>query len=459
MGADSRLRGFAGPLVLAGEPDERLVALARAGDERAFAAIVERYRAPLLRYVLGYLPPATAEDALQQAFINAHAALTSETTRVPVSLRPWLYRVAHNAALNVRRDPQASFAPLPDGLDGVERPEDALQRSERLWTVVRALRALPDRQREVIVRHALDGDSHEQIAADLGVSTGAIRQLAHRARRTVREAAAAVLPVPLLRWLPWGSALAESPAAGGGGAKVAAVVVATAVAGGGAVEVVRHDHRPAAIRDTAGRVAPPHGHRAEQPRTPVAVAPVRTMTPPTVVVRRDPSGRGSGSSGSGSSGSGTSGSGSSGSASGTSGGSGSSGSSSSGSGGGTSGSSGSSGSGSSGSGLSGSGSSGSGSSSSGSTGSGSSGSGSSGSGTSGSGTSGSGSGTSGSGSSGSGSSGGDSSGSGSSGSGSSGSGTSGSGTTAIAAPEPTPLPTSSGSGSSGSSGSGSSGSG
>jgi RNA polymerase sigma factor (sigma-70 family) len=443
MGADSRLRGFAGPLVLAGEPDERLVALARAGDERAFAAIVERYRAPLLRYVLGYVPPAAAEDALQQALINAHAALTSETTRVPVSLRPWLYRVAHNAALNVRRDPQASFAPLPDGLDGVERPEEALQRSERLWTVVRALRALPDRQREVIVRHALDGDSHEQIAADLGVSTGAIRQLAHRARRTVREAAGAVLPVPLFRWLPWGSALAESPAGGGGSAKVAAAVVATAVAGGGAVEVVRKDHRPAAIRETAARVAPAHGHRAEQPPQARAVAaPMR--------VRRDRSGSGSGhggtsgsgSSGSGSSGSGSSGSGSSGGGSGTSGSSGSSGSGSSGSGGGTSGSSGSSGG----------GSSGSGSSSSGSSGSGSSGSGSSGSGTSGSGTSGSGSGTSGSGSSGSGSSGSDSSGSGSSGS-------SGSGTSAVAAPEPAPLPTSSGSGSSGSSGSGSSGSG
>lgn len=438
MGAESRLRGFAGPVVLAGEPDERLVALARAGDERAFAAIVERYRAPLLRYVLGYLPAAAAEDALQQAFINAHATLTSETARVPVSLRPWLYRVAHNAALNVRRDLHASFAPLPDDLDGVERPEEALQRSERLWTVVRAVRALPDKQREVIVRHALDGDSHEQIAADLGVSTGAIRQLAHRARRTIRDAAGAVLPVPLLRWLPWGSAVAESPAGGAAGAKVAAAVVATAVAGGGAVEVVRHDRRPAAIRDLAARVAPAHGHRAERPAPAVAAS-----VPPTAVARRG-GGPGSGGSTSGSSGSDKSGSGSSGR--GSSGSSGSSGGGSSSSGSGTSGGSGSSGSGT--------------------WGSGSSGRSGSGSGTSGSGSSTSGSGdTSGSGSSGSGSSGGvsgASGGSGSSGSGSSGSsgsGTSGSGTSATVAPEPTTFPTSSGSGSSSSSGSGSSGSG
>src|SRR5215207_1769677 len=422
-GADGALRGLAGPRVLAAEPDERLVALARAGDERAFAAIVERYRPPLLRYARGYLPPAAADDALQQAFINAYAALTSETANAPASLRPWLYRVTRNAALNVARDPQAAHAPLPDGLGGVERPDEALQRSERLRAVVGAVRTLPAKQRQAIVRHALDGDSHEQIAADIGVSAGAIRQLVHRARQTVREAAAAVLPVPVLRWLPWN--LAESaPALGGGSvaAKVAAAVVATAVAGGGTAEVVRHER----ARPTAA-----HAVRA-QPLAEISAAaalPVASMVAPPRISRQEPAGieagddPGSGSSGSGDSGRGSSGSGSSGSDS--------------------------SGSGSSGGGASGSGSSGSGSSGSGSSGSGSSGSGISGGD------------SSGSDSSGSGSSGSDSSGSGSSGSGTSGSGSSGSGTYALATPTPTPSPTSSGSGSSGSgsSGSGSSGSG
>ena len=41
----------------------------------------------------------------------------------------------------------------------------------------------------MIVRHAFDGESHERIAADLGLSTGAIRQLAYRARGTLRQAA------------------------------------------------------------------------------------------------------------------------------------------------------------------------------------------------------------------------------------------------------------------------------
>ena len=198
-------------VLLGGASDERLVALARAGDEQAFAAIFERYRAPLLRYCRGFLPPAAAEDALQQTFINAYAALSGDAGRAPVALRPWLYRVAHNAALNVARDPQAGLEQLPEGLDGVERPDEVVQRRERLRRVVGAVTALPPKQRQVIVRHALDGDSHERIATDLGVSPGAIRQLAHRARRTVREAAAALLPAPLLRLLPWGANVADAP--------------------------------------------------------------------------------------------------------------------------------------------------------------------------------------------------------------------------------------------------------
>ena len=98
---------------------------------------------------------------------------------------------------------------LPEGLDGVERPDEVVAARERFRRVIGAVSALPPKQRQVIVRHAVDGDSHARIATDLGMSAGSIRQLAHRARRTVREAAAALLPGPLLRALPFGSDAAE----------------------------------------------------------------------------------------------------------------------------------------------------------------------------------------------------------------------------------------------------------
>ena len=62
-------------LILHTASDERLVALAAKGDERAFAAIVARYRVPLQRYCRRFPGAAAADDAVQQSFINAHAAL------------------------------------------------------------------------------------------------------------------------------------------------------------------------------------------------------------------------------------------------------------------------------------------------------------------------------------------------------------------------------------------------
>jgi RNA polymerase sigma factor (sigma-70 family) len=172
-------------LILETASDERLVALARTGDERAFAAIVARYREPLRRHCRRYLGPASADDAVQQTFINAHAALTGGNA--PFALKPWLYRISRNAALNLARVPQ--IEPIPDGLLEPDALDDVIDRRETFDRMVGAVRALPASQRSVIVRHAIDGESHERIAADLGLSTGAIRQLAYRARGTLRQAA------------------------------------------------------------------------------------------------------------------------------------------------------------------------------------------------------------------------------------------------------------------------------
>ncbi|MDX6726277.1 MAG: hypothetical protein QOK49_1082, partial [Baekduia sp.] len=92
---------LAGASLLRLQSDERLAELAVDGHEAAFAAIVDRYRPQLLRYCAGIVGSGRAEDAVQQALINAHDALT-RTTDVR-HLRSWLYRIAHNASLNVLR--------------------------------------------------------------------------------------------------------------------------------------------------------------------------------------------------------------------------------------------------------------------------------------------------------------------------------------------------------------------
>jgi RNA polymerase sigma factor (sigma-70 family) len=391
--------------ILRVQSDERLVALARAGHERTFEAIVERYRRPLLRHARRVVGEARAEDVVQQALVAAWAALQrGDDVR---ELRAWLHRIVHNTALNALRG-QREHAELHDSFTTGGAPQDVLERRLIVRETLETLAALPERQREALLRTAIEGRSHADVARDLGLSDGAVRQLIHRARTAVRAAATALTPLPAANWLaaagtrgePLSDRLAElvgAAGAAGAGATLAKAGTIAVLAGGAAAgpALVERGEPPAApAAAQAPRPAPgpaPAGDRA----APVPIA-IRAPAPRTASRghgsdstrpgsgRRDDGGvfrtggpassgadsdnsgtSGSGSSGSGSSGSGSSGSGSSGSGSGSSESSGSSGSSGSGSrsglggsdtsGSGTSGS-GTSGSGTSGSGLSGSGS-------------------------------------------------------------------------------------------------------
>jgi RNA polymerase sigma factor (sigma-70 family) len=210
--------------VLSSQSDERLVDLVRAGYEPAFETIVERYRGPLTRYVKAILPSERAEDAVQQSFLNAYEAIRRDDAEL--KLRPWLYRIAHNAALNGLRDRGLVEQPLDERIDGVERPDQVLERRQGLAEVIAAVQELPERQRDAIVLRELEGRSYEEISAVLGVTGGAVRQLLHRARSALRTAATAATPVGLLTRIPW-AAPAEPV-----GARVADVCGVGAAAGG-----------------------------------------------------------------------------------------------------------------------------------------------------------------------------------------------------------------------------------
>lgn len=215
------------------QTDEELVELARDGHEPAFEAIVERYRKPLLRYARRIAPAVAAEDVLQRTFLAAHRVIREGEAEL--NLRGWLYRVAHNASIDVlREEGRGHHAQIDESLDGIERPEQALERSQRVREVVAALQALPERQREALVLRELEGRAHSEIATKLGVSDGAVRQLIHRARSALRSAASALVPPQLLQRLL--SASREDPsrafevAAGAGATGVAVKAGATVLA-------------------------------------------------------------------------------------------------------------------------------------------------------------------------------------------------------------------------------------
>src|SRR5689334_8964495 len=87
-------------LLLRSQSDERLVSLARTGHDRAFATLVERYRAELLALARRLNSDGRAEDILQQAFLSAFVALRAGTEVNHV--RGWLYQIVRNAATKVR---------------------------------------------------------------------------------------------------------------------------------------------------------------------------------------------------------------------------------------------------------------------------------------------------------------------------------------------------------------------
>jgi RNA polymerase sigma factor (sigma-70 family) len=187
---------LAGSAILACQSDERLVELVRSGHERAFDAIVERYRKPLVRYCLRILPESRCEDAVQQALINAHAALLASDEQV--QLKPWLYAITRNAALNMLRQNGWNYEPIPLDFDGVRRPDQVVEQRAELQHTVAALQDLPDRQRDALVMREFEGRSYDEIALALDTGDGAVRQLLNRARVTLRNAATLLTPPPLV---------------------------------------------------------------------------------------------------------------------------------------------------------------------------------------------------------------------------------------------------------------------
>ena len=240
------------------QSDDRLATLAAQGDERAFEVIVGRFRVPLLRYCRRILRDSAAEDCVQQVFFKAWTSLAAGAEVTNVSA--WLYLIARNTCLDALRRRREQCEELPESLVGCESLEAAVERRITLQRALTELDALPERQRRVLLGVAVHGRSGPELAAELGVTAPALRQLLHRARSAVRAAATAFVPPFVARTAPLAGG------AGDGGATLAAklgVVLATG-----------------ALAITAGYGGPPGGGGEEPPRPRAAVGDPAPPKPP-----------------------------------------------------------------------------------------------------------------------------------------------------------------------------------
>jgi RNA polymerase sigma factor (sigma-70 family) len=177
--------------------DDQLVALFRAGSDDAFRTIHDRYRVRLLAYARQMLSGSTAdaEDALQEVFVRAHAALLASST--PISLRAWLYRIAHNRCIDQLRRPSPIPSEIMPGAEPAlspghrHDPPIEAERREDFLRLVSDVHQLPEQQRSALLMRELQGLSYEELAVALGISVAAVKSVLLRARGGVLDAAEA----------------------------------------------------------------------------------------------------------------------------------------------------------------------------------------------------------------------------------------------------------------------------
>jgi RNA polymerase sigma factor (sigma-70 family) len=161
--------------------DERLSRRLATGEAAGFDELYRRYSHRLSAYASGLLGDrAAGEDVAQVALLNAYQALRKG--KEPEKVRPWLFRIAHNEAV----DMLARRRELLDGLDLENRPapEDP---TETRGALLDALAKLPDRQRRAYVLREVHGLRVAEIASELSLAVPQVEQALFAARNRLAE--------------------------------------------------------------------------------------------------------------------------------------------------------------------------------------------------------------------------------------------------------------------------------
>jgi RNA polymerase sigma factor (sigma-70 family) len=174
--------------------DEKLIAMARAGNPGAFEAIVDRYQGRLLgfcRQMLGSTED--AEDVLQEVFVNAYRAMLADEREI--NLRPWLYRIARNRCLNYLRKPKADAQESMDMVPEVDAASTAerVHNREEFRQILSDVNKLPETQRAALLLREMDALSYEEIAAAMDTTVPSVKSLLVRARISLTEGSQARL--------------------------------------------------------------------------------------------------------------------------------------------------------------------------------------------------------------------------------------------------------------------------
>jgi RNA polymerase sigma-70 factor, ECF subfamily len=176
--------------------DRDLVATAVSGVEGSFEELVRRYQRPISAYVYRMVGNyESALDLTQEIFIKVYSSL--ERYRAEFKFSTWIYKIAHNAAVDHLRRTATREQSLVVGAEGDQfdlpiesgrlSPEQESEQRERRIEIETVVRALPANYRElVILRHSQDL-SYEEIVEVTGLPLGTVKNRLFRAREMMRQ--------------------------------------------------------------------------------------------------------------------------------------------------------------------------------------------------------------------------------------------------------------------------------
>ena len=175
------------------EQDRELVEQALQGSQSAYNALMEKYRNALIRHVQRMVrQQGEVDDLVQECFIKAFSALNSYSTDYAFST--WLYKIATNHTIDFLRKKKLSTMSIDrpiqtkDGEVEYElpdvsyRPDRHIVEDERRELIQEAISQLPQKYNRVIVMRHQQEKSYEEIARELNLPLGTVKEHIFRAR-------------------------------------------------------------------------------------------------------------------------------------------------------------------------------------------------------------------------------------------------------------------------------------
>jgi RNA polymerase sigma-70 factor, ECF subfamily len=165
-----------------------LVVRCQAGDERAFAMLLDQFGEKTLRYLRGLLGE-DADDVQQEVWLAVFKGIA--TLANPAAFRTWLFRTTRHRAIDFLRAQKRERELTADaGVDDTvasDGYDEAFTVDVSETTLAKAFAAIPAFQREVLLLRYRDDLTYEEIAVVVGCPIGTVRTRLHHAKRRLRK--------------------------------------------------------------------------------------------------------------------------------------------------------------------------------------------------------------------------------------------------------------------------------